>query len=140
MSAICILLAGYIGGISAPHAPGCLPAEATQLTGRDGGAATLTLVHELGEQSASLFKSGKVARGNSNVVMGVQRRYAVSFNCAMCLAAYVQCGVTSCDGACRVDFKTSECQSCVASECGEKLLHCTRAGIEFPEHVENLSC
>ena len=140
-----VLVALVLAEIWAPHFPGCMPGEAAQLAGIDKGATTLSMMHEVGETSIELFKAGKMARGTSNIVIGVQRMYAISYNCARCLAAYVQCAVTAaeCQEFC-ADFKTSECKVCVARVCGANLLHCTRANIEFPVVeagiIENFRC
>ena len=132
---VAILL--LVNQFAAPHAPGCLQGDAALLQGRDKGAATLTLIHELGVSSAPHFRAGRAARGSSYLVSGVQRVYGVSHHCALCLASYVQCGAKNdtCSEAC-ADFKSPNCRTCVATVCGNQLLHCTRASFDLSASAE----
>ena len=124
--------------VVAPHAPGCLPAEGAGLVGRDGGEGTLSVLHEIGETSAEIFRLGRGTRGLSTAVTAIQRLHQVSYNCALCLASYVQCGALAgnCAESCE-DFKSPQCKICVAAECGKMLLACTRARFELPTASTN---
>ena len=119
--------------ITAPPSPGCMPVEGVLLVGKDRGASTLTLVHILGEASVAQFKSGKTAKALTTVIGGIQRIYPVSYHCAMCFGSYIQCGALTptCTAAC-TDFKTDECKTCLANECGQNLLRCSRAPFLLP--------
>ncbi len=120
--------------ISAPHSPGCLPAEASALAGTDQGASVLALVHELTSVTSELFKTKKI-KAQTDVVTGIQKKYAISYYCALCFANYAQCVVANCEDAHCGDYSSAECKNCAAVHCGSALLHCTRADVALPTEL-----
>ena len=124
--------------VTSPHAPGCLPHESAMLVGTDGGASTLSLTHDLGQAAVALVKEGKSVRAQSSIVTGLQRKHGLSFHGGTCFSTYIQCtvGAANCASVCLVDFKSAECKICAADECGQALLHCTRAAIVLPSKTE----